>query len=110
MRNATTFSGFVDVYNIEKEKINGRNLYIKRFEEAWLSWKLKSWLFKLSYLGHSTIQQLAAFQTEYIEKIVEIYFMNFQDHFVYEWQNFHETNCSSKNKMICQSMCKYESI
>ena len=33
MRNQTTFSGFVDVYNVGKEEINGRELYIKRFED-----------------------------------------------------------------------------
>lgn len=106
MRSAMTFSAFVDVYNLEKTKIFGRDLYIKRFEEAWFSWKIKCWLFKLDYYTPTTIEQIASFGTKDIEKVIEIYYSNFQSRFISDWQNFHNNNCFSKNQSICKSMCR----
>jgi hypothetical protein len=102
MRNAITFSGFVDVYNIEKEKIFGRNLYIKRFEEAWFTWKLKCWFSKLN---ERTIQN-QYFTTIDIEKIIQINFCEFQNKFIQDWHIFHSKYCLSKNKLSCKAMRK----
>lgn len=106
MRNQTTFSGFVDVYNVGKEEINGRELYIKRFEEAWFTWKLKCWFWKLDHLGRKLVDEISCFETENIEKLIEIYIAYFDSKFVSDWSKFHDENCSSKNKVSCKDMCK----
>ncbi len=51
-RNAVTFTGFVDVFNMDRVSVNGRKLKYKRFEEAWLTWKLRKWILKYVNVPH----------------------------------------------------------
>jgi hypothetical protein len=100
----------VDVYNIGKKKISNRDLYLKRFEEAWFSWKLKCWIRKLNYLGKNNVEHISSFSIGNIEKVIEIYLTNYQSNFIMYWKNIHDSSCVSKNPLMCRQMCTFNSF
>ena len=106
LRNQTTFSGFVDVYNVDKQKIFDRDLYMMRFEEGRFTWKLKTWFYKLNYYSPTVVDEVSAFNVHNLEKLIEVYYSNFESAFLSHWKQFHDVNCSSKNEEVCRQMCK----
>jgi hypothetical protein len=82
-----SFSGFVDVYNLDKFKVSNRNLYIKRFEEAWYIWKLRTWIFNFDHLSLSTRRKIAYFESKDIETTIQNYYLEFKNWFVIFWCN-----------------------
>jgi hypothetical protein len=94
VRNATTFSGFTDVYNVDRELVYNRKLNIKRFEEAWFTWKLRVWIFKTNYVNAN---QAAMFDSKDIENEIKRWFPRLHETFINIWSHVHQ-NCSSHCK------------
>jgi len=53
------------------------------------------------------MEQVSAFHVHDIEKIIEIYFTNFESAFLSRWKLYHDENCSSKNELYCRQMCMF---
>ena len=98
IRNATTFSGFTDVYNVDNELVCDRNLYIKRFEEAWFTWKLRTWIFRKNCANAAN---LAAFNSKDIESELKKWLQQFQEIFVDFWYNAHISSSHGECKHFC---------
>ena len=82
--------------------MNGRNLYVKRFEEAWFSYKLKNWIFRG---GLPNASQLSLFDAKNIETEIGIYFTQIHEAFVNYWYKHHQNHC--KNHDVCKAFSKY---
>ena len=105
-----SFSGFVDVYNLDKCKVSNRNLYIKRFEEAWYIWKLRTWIFNFDHLPLSTRQKKAYFEPKDIETTIKNYYLEFKNWFVIFWCKQHQLNCSSSFPANCKKTSNLSNI
>lgn len=105
-RKMISFSGFVDVFNRDKFKCSNRNLYIKRFEEAWYIWKLRTMISNFDHLSLSTRQKIASFESKDIETTIQKYFLEFKNWFITFWCNKHQFNCSSSFPANCKKTSK----
>lgn len=102
VRNAVTFSGYCDAYNKDRELVLNRNLYIKRLEEAWFSYKFKKWVFRSSHLHN--LNEVAFINAKEINEKLELQFPKFQECFIKHWSSKHELFC--KVHKLCNSFRK----
>ena len=80
-----------------KGKCNNRDLYIKRFEEGWFTWKIRCWLNKIEHLDKLTIQRTCCFDPNDIESRIDNYFSLFNQKFINHWHHVHGSSFSSEN-------------
>jgi hypothetical protein len=102
-RNAVTFTGFVDVFNMDRVAVNGRKLNYKRFEEAWFTWKLRKWILKYSNVTDKL--EKAAFNSKNVDNIMETFLPQISVHFVEFWGNVHSLFC--RGHELCKSFRKF---
>ena len=96
--------GYCDAYNKDRPLVYERNLYIKRFEEAWFSYKLKQWMFRAEFDNSFE----CSIDVKNFDNEIRNYLPKIQLAFTHYWFKQHQKYCKNHNE--CKSFSNYFQI